>query len=163
MAEPSCEGRSATSTRSRLKAAILAVALVAMTVGGIAATAIPAQAAVSCTSFVHDFHKANGKLYASAGAYCSQTVSAMHVTIRIFDTHYSPADPIASNSQLCGPGATCPLQSNKWVNASGSPNSGCHPYEARASGWFTPHGEPPAVHFDMYPNVTGTINAGRGC
>jgi hypothetical protein len=120
---------------------------------------VPAHAANSCTSYVHSFSFSSGQFHASGAAFCSYEVQYLHVYVRIFRTDVSPADSLKGNSRSCFATRICPEVSTDYVKVAVAPVKGCHSYEARTGGKWTPFGEPyPEVQFDVYDDQSGTIS-----
>lgn len=121
-----------------------------------------AWAATYCNTYVAsaNFNSSTDKVTAKGAAFCSQPVYATRVHVRIYRTDVSPAKSIAGNGMVCYSASTCPEISSNYINVSSVIDNGCHPYEVRSGGWYTPYGEPPAIQF---PSGTDVVGLGQLC
>ena len=116
-----------------------------------------AQAAVSCTTYIStaSYSASTHTITAKGAAYCTQYVYAQRIYVRIYRTDVSPAQSLAGNGLVCYSSMVCPNNSRDLVVTKATIGFGCHPYEARSGGWYTPYGEPPAIQFDSYRDTWG--------
>jgi hypothetical protein len=148
-----------TVTRKR---SLTGLGLVMLVIGAWFAQESSASAATYCNTYIASasFSNSTDKITAKGAAFCSMPVYATRVYVRIYRTDVTPAKSIAGNGIVCYSASTCPQISSNYVNVSSVIDNGCHPYEVRSGGWFTPHGEPPAIQF---PSGTDSAGLGERC
>lgn len=126
---------------------------------------VEAHAATVCHTFVSSATLSGNTLTAKGAAFCSGGgVYAQRVYVRIYRTDVSPADSLAGNGQVCYGGTECPKGgSASYVTVSAGLKNGCHTYEARSGGWYTPLGEPPAIQYDSVRDTLQFNNGNEIC